>query len=407
MAATLRTASVITKSSIQADPLRSLQMLAIGLTAFLTVVDLFATQALLPTLTAHYGVKPSSMGLAVNACTLGMAIGGLAIALLSQRIDRRRGIVASLLILSIPTALLAFAPNLWTFAVLRIAQGLCMASAFGLTLAHLGERFTAQQSASAFAAYITGNVASNLIGRLIATATVDHAGLAANFFVFAALNIAGAALVFATVQRIPATKGTNADGMMITDAWSQHLRVPQLRAAFGIGFCILFAFIGTFTYVNFVLVAPPLAVGMMTLGFIYFVFLPSVVTTPLAGRVAQRAGQRAALLGGLGLAGLGLPLLVATSLPPVLTGMALVAIGTFFAQAVATGFVSRTATSNRAAASGLYLASYFTGGLVGSAVLGQVFDRFGWSATVACIGAALAVAAVLATRLAQPSQLSH
>ena len=35
----------------------------IGLTAFLTVVDLFATQAILPTLTRHYGVSPAAMGL--------------------------------------------------------------------------------------------------------------------------------------------------------------------------------------------------------------------------------------------------------------------------------------------------------------------------------------------------------
>ncbi len=42
-----------------------------------------------------------------------------------------------------------------------------MASAFTLTLAYLGEHYSAQDSASAFAAYITGNVASNLIGRLV------------------------------------------------------------------------------------------------------------------------------------------------------------------------------------------------------------------------------------------------
>ena len=64
--------------------------------------------------------------------------------------------------------------------------------------------------------------------------------------------------------------------------WAVHLREPRLRAAFAIGFCILFAFIGTFTYVNFVLVREPLSLGMMSLGFVYFVFLPSVVTTLLA-----------------------------------------------------------------------------------------------------------------------------
>ena len=41
------------------------------------------------------------------------------------------------------------------------------------------------------------------------------------------------------------------------NAWLASLRDPALRAAFAIGFCILFAFIGTFTYVNFVLVGSP------------------------------------------------------------------------------------------------------------------------------------------------------
>ena len=87
-----------------------------------------------------------------------------------------------------------------------------------------------------------------------------------------------------------------------------------------------------------------------------------------------------------------------------MTGLALVGVGTFFAQATATGFVSRAASTDRGSASGLYLASYFFGGLVGSAVLGQVFDRYGWVACVAGIGVALLVAALLALRLRMPAE---
>ena len=92
-------------------------------------------------------------------------------------------------------------------------------------------------------------------------------------------------------------------------------------------------------------------------------------------------------------------MLLSASLWAVRVGMALVAIGTFFAQALATAHISRTAMGGRAAASGIYLANYFIGGLVGTAVLGQVFDLFGWPATVAGIAAALAVAALLSLRL--------
>jgi YNFM family putative membrane transporter len=140
----------------------ALRAVVIALTAFFTVADLFATQAILPMLAEAYRVAPSAMGVAVNACTLGMAIAGLATALFSRRIDQRDGIVASLVLLAVPTALLALAPNLAVFTLLRVLQGLCMSTAFTLTLAYLGERSSAEDQAGAFAAYITGNVASNL-----------------------------------------------------------------------------------------------------------------------------------------------------------------------------------------------------------------------------------------------------
>ena len=111
------------------------------------------------------------------------------VALLSRHIDRRKGILFSLALLAIPTSLLAVAPSLAVFTALRVIQGLFMASAFTLTLAYLAEHCSAQDTAGAFAAYITGNVASNLFGRLMSAAMADHLGLAANFYVFALLNL--------------------------------------------------------------------------------------------------------------------------------------------------------------------------------------------------------------------------
>src|SRR5260221_9228702 len=54
-----------------------LRTVVIGLTAFLTVVDLFATQAILPSLTRAYHATPAAMGFAVNASTMGMAVPGV------------------------------------------------------------------------------------------------------------------------------------------------------------------------------------------------------------------------------------------------------------------------------------------------------------------------------------------
>jgi len=157
------------------------------------------------------------------------------------------------------------------------------------------------------------------------------------------------------------------------------LRNPLLRLSFAVGFLILFAFIGTFTYVNFVLAGPRFGIGMMMLGVIYLIFLSSIFTTPFAGRAAQSPGTRPALVLGIGIALLGLPLLLLHSLPAVLAGLTLVAVGT-------------------------YLASYFSGGLVGSALLGQLNNHFGWTACVIGVAAALVAILVLCRRLNERSR---
>jgi MFS transporter, YNFM family, putative membrane transport protein len=377
---------------------------SIALMAFLTLVDLFATQAILPSLAAHYRVGAAAMGLAVNASTLGMALGALAVAVAGRHLDRRTGVAASLALLALPTLLLASAPDLATFASLRIAQGLVMACAFVLALSYLAEHCSARAAAGAFAMYVTGNVASNLFGRLFSAALADHFGLAANFQVFAAMNLAGALLAWLSLRPSMAMPMPPARPVSPWAALRSQLRDPALRASFAIGFLILFAFIGTFSYVNFVLRAAPIALAPMALGFVYFVFTPALVTTPLAGRAVERFGTQRVFRASLGIAGLGLPLLLASHLAPVLAGLTLVGAGTFFAQATATGFVGRHASQDPGSASGLYLASYFSGGLVGAAVVGFAFERFGWPVAVACVGLALALAAALSRWLEEGRQ---
>lgn len=382
-----RAAIAVDKPGLSAQ--RSLLIAVIG---FLTLVDLFATQAILPSLAQSYGVPPSEIGLAANASTLGMAISGLLVGVFSASIERKRAIALSLLFLSVPTALLAFAPSLTIFAILRVVQGLFMAAAFTLTLTHLAERCQVK-TAHALAAYVTGVVASNLIGRLTAAFVASLVGAEHSFLFFALLNIAGAVLVSCALHR-NAPEPMERKGRF-WNAWAEHLADPALRRTFAIGFLILFGFIGVFTYVGFVLMREPHALSMTALGLVFLVFLPSMITTPMAGSVIRRTGPGVASAGSLGVALFGLVLLLVPNLYSVIAGLTLVGVGTFFAQAVATGHVGRIAQGDKAAASGLYLSSYYCGGLAGAAMIGQLFDRFGWTSAVIGVFAALAAAGFL------------
>ena len=71
-------------------------------------------------------------------------------------------------------------------------------------------------------------------------------------------------------------------------------------------------------------------------------------------------------------------------------------------QAAATGFVGRTALTDRAAANGLYLTSYYIGGIAGSIALGGLYEIGGWAAVNTAILAVVAILFALARFLAAP-----
>ena len=179
--------------------------------------------------------------------------------------------------------------------------------------------------------------------------------------------------------------------------------IPHCAPASASASVILFAFIGTFTFVNFVLVRGPISLSMMSVGLVYFVFVPAVLTTPFAGLVVRRIGVRSAFVAAIVFALAGLPFLLVQRLEPILLGLVMVGVGTFFAQAIATGFVGRAAATDRATASGIYLACYYVGGIAGSAIPGALFQAFGWPACVAATAVALVLAAFFGTFLKLPT----
>jgi len=229
-----------------------LRTAVIGLTAFLTLVDLFATQAILPSLTRAYGVTPAAMASPSMPAHLAWR-SPVSVSRSSAGASTAAGASSSALHYSRSQPRCCRSRRIWP-SLRRCAsrRASAWASAFTLMLAYLGEQCSAADAGTAFAGYITGNVASNFIGRLISAAVADHFGLAANFYFFAVLNLAGAVMVFFTIARAESMMETEAPARLalrrVGRAPAQSGAARRLRQS---GFCILFAFIGTFTYVNF------------------------------------------------------------------------------------------------------------------------------------------------------------
>jgi YNFM family putative membrane transporter len=370
--------------------------LIMALASFFTLIDLFGPQAIVPVLTNAFSTTPGRMGIVVNAATLGMAVTGIATACVADRFERKGAMVAALLLLAVPTMLVAFADNLYAFAILRIAQGLFMCVGFMVAIAYIAEEWGASGAAPVvMSAYVTGNVAANMLGRMIAGAAAQHASWHVAFLAMAGLNLSGAALLYAVLPRSRRYRRVGPTLSIVT-SMRLHLADPRLKAACLVGFLILFGFIGTFTYVNFRLSRPPFDLSPTVLGLLYAVFVVSLVATPAAGLTIKRFGHRLALLAGSGISVAGVIMTLSDLLPIVMTGLALVGGGTFFCQAVATGFTGHIASHAKGAAGGLYLAAYYTGGIVGALFLAAVYGFWGWSGCVGVIAGAFALMGAVA-----------
>ncbi len=117
-----------------------------------------------------------------------------------------------------------------------------------------------------------------------------------------------------------------------------------------------------------------------------------MLVSPIAGRASARISPRLVMAVGLAVAMVGM---LATLLHPlwaIASGLVVLCLGMFTAQAVAPAFVNTSARAAKGGASALYLMFYYVGGTLGSSLPGLAWQAWRWPGVVAICVASLAAA---------------
>jgi MFS family permease len=171
-----------------------------------------------------------------------------------------------------------------------------------------------------------------------------------------------------------------------------NLRNPRLLATFGIGFCMLFTLVSSFSYVTFYLASAPFYLSTTALSYLFSVYLVGLCATLGAGTVLARVGLRHGMLGAIALCLSGIVLTLIPSLVAVAVGLSVASAGVFIAQTCANSFLRDAAPGGaRVSAAGLYICSYYIGGTVGGVLPGLFWKGAGWPGCVALTCALLLV----------------
>ncbi len=347
-----------------------------------TFLNVYCTQPLLPMLRETFHASELQVSLTVSATILATALTAPFIGMVAERRGRKKIIVPSLFLLTIPTALVATSTSLGSLIFWRFAQGLFVPGVIADLLAYINEECAARGVGRAMSSYVAGTVIGGFLGRFLCGLIAAHWQWRTAFLVLAALNLVGAVMVRSWLP--PAKHFVRTEHLR--QAWEQsreHLRNPRLLANFGMGATALFALVGCFTYANFYLAAAPFALNSAQLGSIFFVYLFGVVVTPQAGRFLDRYGFRHTAFLYCAMMIVGLLLTLVKSLPVVIAGLAICSSGVFVAQAAATVQTGAIAGRARSSAAGLYVTFYYLGGSLGATLTDWFWHWAAWPGCVA------------------------
>lgn len=379
-----------------ADP-SLLVLLTVALVGVFAFIQVYSVQSILPQLQQDLGASVVELGNAVGMTVLAVALMSPFMGMFSDAWGRKWLVVVSAFSLALPTVLLTLVQTVHGLLILRFLQGLAVPGVSVVILAYIGEEYRGARMVRVMTVYVAGSVLGGFLGRFLLGHLTEVMSWRAAFGVMAALNVAGALIVW---RGLPASRHFAASTRFAAglNTLGHLLRNPSLQAACALGFTILFTLVGLFTFVNLHLAAAPYGFTPGELANIFVVYLLGVTVTPLAGRVIPRIGVRETVLIAVGLSACGVLLTLVSSTVGIVAALAVAACGVFVAQSATMSFIAYRVTSGRSLASGLYYAAYYCGGFTGAWVCGVAYSLGGWPATVATLVAAQTLGWLIAWR---------
>lgn len=372
-----------------------LALTALFFAAIATFAQVYSPQGLLPDIAAQFDKSASAASLAVGSTTIGLAVGMLPWARLSDRIGRVRAMRIAI-VLAVAVGLVSpFVPGFEWFIAVRFLEGILLAGLPAIGVTALSETVRPLALGGAVGAFVAGNTIGGLSGRLVGTSIGEAFGW--SFGMFGVAAMAGiAAIIFLVLM--PPTAVRPAPGLPMFRATLANLRSPAVMSMVAQGFLLMGGFVACYNYLSFRLQHAPFDLTLTQASWLFITYLCGTFSSSLVWRVAARIPPVSALLVSIGvmLTGLGITLL--PSLIGILAGLVLFTTGFFGAHSIALGLVAkRAAPDGRSLAPSLYNLGYYAGSSLLGWAGGVFFAEWGWAGTAGMIGISVVLAATAAT----------
>lgn len=381
----------------------SVALLFAGLAIF---NSLYATQALLPTLTSELGISEGQAALTISATTGGLALCVVPASILSERFGRGRVLIISALLATLLGLTLPLAQTGGQLIALRFIQGCLIAGTPAVAMTWISEEIDSGDAAGAMGLYVAGNSIGGLIGRLIPAFALEVVS-----WRWAMLASAATALTFALIMGalLPAQRRFEPKRINPSHEFSamlRHLTDWRLVALYATAFLGMGMFVSVYNMFGFRAIhhfgLPPALAGL-----VYVMYLSGTWSSARAGNYVRRAGRGRVLVIAAILMLIGALILISPNLWVTLIGLLLFTASFFAMHSVASGWVGQVATRDRAEASSSYVFFYYVGSSALGALTGWLFQHVGWGGFIGVVAGFLVALVGIAVWLAVNVKRAH
>jgi len=373
--------------------------LALFTAGFATFALLYCVQPLMPVFARDFHVSGAASSLPLSLTTGFLAPALIVAGTFSEARGRVPLMLSSLLAAALLTIACALAPRWGVLLALRALAGISFAGLPAISMAYLSEEVHPNSIGLGMGLAIGGNGLGGMSGRLLTALVADVLSWRWAMAVIGALGVAATVVAWRT---LPPSRHFKPHplriGALSFTFWEQ-LRDTRLVPLYCEGFLLGGAFVATYNYITYHLLAAPYSLSHAAVGFIFVVYLVGIVASAWIGSVADRVGRPAMLasMAAVMLAGIALTMLRPLAL--VIGGVAVVTFGFFGGHSVASSWVGLRATHAKAQAAALYLFFYYLGSSVVGSTGGLFWDRWRWPGVAAFVAALSVTSFVVALGL--------
>lgn len=368
---------------------KNYHLFIIMLSAMVTISTLYITQPIQPLLIKEFSISTTQVTLFTSIPLFMLAIAPIFYGYLLEKFDTRLILIISLALLGIFQCLLCLSQQYSSFLILRIGESLAIPAALTATVTCLTRIDSSNKYIGAYiASTIFGGVLSRVGGGILTT-------IFSWKFTFLVLGITSL-VIAALVTKLPNTNEKIKNTKITFRIFLDFLTDKRFFLLYFAAFLILFCFQGTLNFMPLYVSSLDPSTTAAQIGFMYLGYIIGILAALFSQKIIKFIGGEIKTISiGFMIFSCACLMMLYGDFWQLFFAVFVLSAGMFIINSTLSALINTISTKQKGITNGLYLASYYAGGALGTTLPTYIYRPFGWNTLCLILGIILFVSALI------------